>query len=117
MTKLYELKETGTVGDELYTPGEVFEIRKLQEPVRFNHDDDKVYRYIVVGQNELLSKEGLKQRFNKLKGQSKTKKVINTLIVLTLYELTKKCVYELEFRLQHVEPQEPLDHVKNGREW
>lgn len=99
MTK-YMLKEHNCVGDSIRIPGEVFEIKKLKHPIKFEGLDEK-QKYVVVGEDELLSKKSLKARFTKGTYKSETpKRILKTLLIIALYELSKEVTYEIIVRKQ-----------------
>lgn len=74
MTK-YMLKEPDDVGDTARFPGEVFEIKRLKHSVKLRGMKE-TFKYIVVGEDELLSKKSLKARFTKEIYKSETSKRI-----------------------------------------
>lgn len=99
MTK-YMLKEPGNVGDNIAMPGDIFEIKKLKHPVKFKHLDEKL-EYAVIGEDELLSKKHLKDNFTKGTYKSETpKRILKTLLIVALYELSKEITYEIIVRNQ-----------------
>ena len=88
MTK-YMLKQPGYVGDNIAMPGEVFEIKKLKHSIQFKNKDEK-FKYIVVGEDELLTTMSLKERFTKGTYKSETpKRILYILSLLTVYEVSK----------------------------
>ena len=99
MTK-YMLKEPGYVGENIKMPGEVFEIKKLKHSIKFENMND-TFKYIVVGEDELLSRKSLKERFTKGTYKSETpKRILKTLLIITLYELSKYVTNEIIIKLQ-----------------
>ncbi|MDW8551117.1 hypothetical protein AABD38_08875 [Staphylococcus nepalensis] len=99
MTK-YMLKQPGNVGEEIRFPGEVFEIKKLKHSVKFKGMKDK-FKYIVIGEDELLSKKSLKKRFTKGTYKSEIPKhILKPLLIIFLYELSKAITYEIIVRKQ-----------------
>ncbi|MDW5471987.1 transcriptional activator RinB [Staphylococcus equorum] len=99
MTK-YMLKEPDNVGDTVRFPGEVFEIKRLKHSIRLKNMND-TFKYIVVGEDELLSRKSLKARFTKGTYKSEaTKRILKTLLILFMYELSKEITYEIIVRKQ-----------------
>ncbi|WP_338141949.1 transcriptional activator RinB [Staphylococcus gallinarum] len=99
MTK-YMLKQPGQVGDSIRIPGEIFEIKKLKHSIRFKNMDEK-FKYIVVGEDELLSKKSLKAKFTKGTYKSETpNRLLKTLTIIALYELSKYITEQVIIRLQ-----------------
>lgn len=99
MTK-YTLKQPGHVGDSIRIPGEVFEIKKLKHSIQFKNKDEK-FKYIVVGEDELLTTKSLKERFTKGTYKSETpKRILKTLLIIALYELSKEITYAIISRRQ-----------------
>lgn len=99
MTK-YMLKEPDDVGDTVRFPGEVFEIKRLKHSVKLRGMKE-TFKYIVVGEDELLSKKSLKARFTKGTYKSETpKRIFKTLLIITLYELSKEITYEIIVKKQ-----------------
>lgn len=99
MTK-YMLKEPDDVGDTMRFPGEVFEIKRLKHSVKLRGMKE-TFKFIVVGEDELLSKKSLKARFTKGTYKSETPKhIFKTLLIIALYELSKAITYELVVRKQ-----------------
>lgn len=96
----YMLKQPGHVGDSIRIPGEVFEIKKLKHSTQFKDKDEK-FKYIVVGEDELLTTKSLKERFTKGTYKSETpKRITKTLMIIALYELSKEITYEIICRMQ-----------------
>lgn len=99
MTK-YTLKQPGHVGDSIRIPGEVFEIKKLKHSIQFKNKDEK-FKYIVVGEDELLTTKSLKERFTKGTYKSETpKRILKTLMIIALYELSKYVTTEILIKLE-----------------
>ena len=99
MTK-YMLKQPGYVGDNIAMPGEVFEIKKLKHSIQFKNKDEK-FKYIVVGEDELLTTMSLKERFTKGTYKSETpKRLLYILSLLIVYELSKYVTNEIIIKLQ-----------------
>jgi hypothetical protein len=115
MTK-YMLIQPGQVGDSIRIPGEIFEIKKLKHSIRFKNKDEK-FKYIVVGEDELLSKKSLKAKFTKGTYKSETpKRIIKTLTIIFLYELSKYIAEKVIIRLQANDDVDecPKDYEVNG---
>lgn len=110
MTK-YMLKQPGYVGDSIAMPGEVFEIKKLKHSIQFKNKDEK-FKYIVVGEDELLTTMSLKERFTKGTYKSDApKRILKTLLIITLYELSKYVTNEILIKLQaNDEIDQPKDY-------
>jgi hypothetical protein len=93
------LKEPDNVGDTVRFPGEVFEIKRLKHSVKLKGMNE-TFKYIVVGEDELLSKKSLKARFTKGTYKSETpKRILKTLLIIFLYELSKYVTTEILIKL------------------
>lgn len=111
MTK-YMLKEPGYVGESIKMPGEVFEIKKLKHSIKFENMND-TFKYIVVGEDELLSRKSLKERFTKGTYKAEMpKRILKTLLIIALYELSKYVTNEIITRRQANDAvdQYPMDY-------
>lgn len=96
----YMLKEPDDVGDTVRFPGEVFEIKRLKHSVKLRGMKE-TFKYIVVGEDELLSKKSLKARFTKGTYKSETpRRILKTLLIIALYELSKEITYEIIVKKQ-----------------
>lgn len=96
MTK-YMLKKPGYVGDSIGMPGKVFEIKKLKHSIQFKGEK---FKYIVVGEDELLSKKSLKERFTKgAYKYSFPKRILYIMSLLIVYELSKYVTNDIIIRL------------------
>ncbi|MDW3879869.1 transcriptional activator RinB [Staphylococcus saprophyticus] len=113
MTK-YMLKQPGYVGDSIAMPGEVFEIKKLKHSIQFKNKDEK-FKYIVVGEDELLTTMSLKERFTKGTYKSETpKRLLYIISLLTVYELSKYVTNEILIKLSaNDEIDTPCDYDKD----
>ncbi|RTX81505.1 hypothetical protein EKQ61_03220 [Staphylococcus gallinarum] len=61
----------------------------------------KKFKYIVVGEDELLTTESLKARFTKGTYKSETpKRIFKTLMIIGLYELSKYITEQVIIRVQ-----------------
>lgn len=114
----YMLKQPGHVGDSIRIPGEVFEIKKLKHSIQFKDKDEK-FKYIVVGEDELLTTKSLKERFTKGTYKSETpKRITKTLLIIALYELSKYVTNQIIIKLTANDAVDkvPMDYeISKGR--
>lgn len=97
MTK-YTLKEPYDIGDAMVMPGDMFEIKKLKHPVTLSGIKFK-YKEIETGAL-FKDKKSLKERFTKGTYKSETpKRIIKTLLIIALYELSKYVTNEIIIKL------------------
>ncbi|MEB8121795.1 hypothetical protein NGH46_06645 [Staphylococcus xylosus] len=98
MTK-YMSKKPMTLGfDEGTMPGDVFDIKKLKHPVVMG---GKKHKYIEVNTQHFMNKKFIKDNFTKGTYKSETpKRVLKTLLIITLYELSKYVTNEIIKRRQ-----------------
>lgn len=110
----YMLKQPGNVGENIAMPGEVFEIKKLKHSIQFKNKDEK-FKYIIVGEDELLTTKSLKERFTKGTYKSETpKRILKTLLIIAVYELSKYVTTEILIKLEANEVVDsPCDYYKD----
>lgn len=98
MTK-YMSKKPMTLGfDEGVMPGDVFDIKKLKHPVVMG---GKKHKYIEVNTQHFMSKKFIKDNFTKGTYKSETpKRILKTLLIIAVYELSKEITYEIIVRKQ-----------------
>lgn len=112
MTK-YMPKKPITLGfDEGAMPGDVFDIKKLKHPVVMG---GKKHKYIEVNTQHFMNKKFIKDKFTKGTYKSETpKRVLKTLLIITLYELSKYVTNEILIKLSaNDEIDQPKDYEED----
>ncbi|MES3641558.1 hypothetical protein ABFV69_06795 [Staphylococcus saprophyticus] len=93
----YMLKQPIYLGDNIAMPGDIFEIKKLKHPVVLG---GKNFKYVEVNTQHLMDKKFIKDNFTKGAYKSETpKRVLKTLMILFLYELSKYVTNEILIKL------------------
>lgn len=98
MTKYMAKKPMQLGYEDLVGPGDIMEIKKLKHPVILG---DKKHKYIEVNTQHFMNKKFIKDNFTKGTYKSETpKRVLKTLLIIFLYELSKEITYEIICRKQ-----------------
>ncbi|WP_039067673.1 transcriptional activator RinB [Staphylococcus shinii] len=99
-----------SVGDRDDGPGKIYEVKKLKHPVILG---DKKHKYIEVNTQHFMTKKFIKDNFTKGTYKSETpKRVLKTLMVICLYELSKYVTNEILIKLtaNDAVDQAPMDY-------
>lgn len=110
MTKYMPKKPMMLCFDEGSMPDDVFEIKKLKHPVVM---EGKKHKYIEVNTQHFMSKKFIKDNFTKGTYKSETpKRILKTLLIIALYELSKYVTNEIITRRQANDAvdQYPMDY-------
>lgn len=109
----YMLKKPYYIGEEGRLPGTIFDIKKLKRPIKL--DSGAVFEYMISEEDALLSKKHLKDNFTKGTYKSETpKRITKTLLIITLYELSKYVTNEILIKLSaNDEIDTPCDYDKD----
>lgn len=84
--------------DNLVGPGDIMDIKKLKHPVTLG---DKKHNYVEVNTQNFMTKKFIKDNFTKGTYKSETpKRILKTLLIIALYELSKEITYEIIVRKQ-----------------
>jgi len=98
MTKYMAKKPMQLGFDNLVGPGDLMEIKKLKHPIMLG---DKKHKYVEVNTQHFMTKKFIKDNF--IKGTYKLetpKRILRTLLIIALYELSKEITYEIIVKKQ-----------------
>lgn len=111
MTKYMPKKPMMLGFDEGAMPGDVFEIKKLKHPVVMG---DEKYKYIEVNTQHFMNKKFIKDNFTKGTYKSETpKRILKTLLIITVYELSKYVTNAIIIKLQANDTvEQPCDYER-----